>query len=210
MSSENTDRPVLSEVKKSDCSVPLCDCYPHHYDLIKSMTSSLAWPLLIAFIFFFFRKKIESVFDKILKSKKFKAGTDGILIEMDIENEIKKEADSVKKESIAPVNQDLKNYEKASDVIGEVTVKWKKLEDALYSIALGVITIASDVNDLDLISDLHAVGEIDAHEKKTLLVLLRYKNWLVDRPNKIDGKKENIRSFFILLEYNIKKFQNRI
>lgn len=86
--SENT----IAEVKQEKC------CANDFYDLLKGLSASLAWPIVVLIVFIFLRDRISKILDYVVElipsTTKFSAGGDGFVWERSIES-IKVEAEKI-------------------------------------------------------------------------------------------------------------------
>jgi len=165
-------------------SVGADSCYIVEYDFAKSITSSLAWPFAILIIFLLFKKRIEYFMDKLSNARRFKAGKDGFEFELpdnfesklaktvseDLDKNQKEEylrANSLKQTSLEPSK---------AEIVGQLILKWIELEDALFAVAAGTISISSRSTAQQIIRDLRGAGEISDAQEEKLLMLREIRN----------------------------------
>lgn len=183
------------------------DCYVVQYDFLKSIVSSLAWPLVVVIVFIIFKSKLEKLFDRISRSKRFRAGKDGFEFDMpDIEIQLKESVSNLDA-NLDSVKKDFSRKNK-SEIIGEVITKWIELEELLFSIASGVITVSSSTNAFDLARDLCAAKEISESQLKSIAILREFRNRLVHRIN-FSLSEDAYGKILLLMDRTIKELKTK-
>lgn len=198
-------------------SVSADSCYVVEYDFAKSITSSLAWPLAILIIFLLFKKRIEFFMDKLSKARRFKAGKDGFEFELpdDFESKLAKtvsqDLDKNQKEEYLRINslkQASPELSKA-EIVGQLILKWIELEDALFAVAAGTISISSRSTAQQIIKDLQGAGEISNAQVEKLFMLREIRNRAAHKGN-FEISLDAFKNAMVLMENSLIELKKKI
>lgn len=196
--------------------VQCCDKYPPLYDLSKSLASSLAWPVVMLIVLYFSKDIIKNLANKLIeaiaKAQTIRAGKNGIELEMpqsEVLEKLKKDAVDARLKPLTELGQDSNLKLTDTETMGQVVLKWRELEEALLTLALGVITLSTKQNPTSVINDLHSVGEIDDKERERLLILRGFRNKFVHKKD-VPELKKAVQEYLLAIDVMTAEIKKKI
>ncbi len=155
--------------------------------------------------------------DKLSKARRFKAGKDGFEFELpdDFESKLAKtvsqDLDKNQKEEYLRINslkQASPELSKA-EIVGHLILKRIELEDALFAVAAGTISISSRSTAQQIIKDLQGVGEISDAQVEKLFMLREIRNRAAHKGN-FEISLDAFKNAMVLMENSLIELKKKI